>query len=114
MYDTIGRIGVPFLWILGRPQNLGHCVPVGSSLNYPRCSIKLLSLSSKSFFVTFDTMLQVGSFFSLVYGPLLRCSLYFLMQSSLSSTTMAIPLSAGRMMMFSFCWRDFRMLTAFL
>ena len=55
-----------------------------------------------SFFVTFDTMLLVGSFFSLMYGRLVRCSLHFLMQSSLSSTTVALPLSAGKMMMFHF------------
>ena len=55
-----------------------------------------------SFFVTFDTMPLVGSFFSLVYGPLVRLSLQFLMWSSLSSTTVALPLSAGSMMIFSF------------
>ena len=59
-------------------------------------------------------MLVVGSFFNLVYGPLVRCSLHFLMQSSLSSTTMALPVSAGRMMMFSFCWRDFKDVDCFL
>ena len=79
MYDMIGSIGVPSLWILGRPYNLDGCVPVGLSLKYSCCSIKLLSLSSMSFFVTFDTMLLVGSFFSLVYGPLVRCSLHFMM-----------------------------------
>ena len=67
-----------------------------------------------SSFVTFDTMLLVGSFFSLVYGPLVRRSLHFLMYSSLSSTTVALPLSAGRMMMFSFCWRDFNDVDCFL
>ena len=67
-----------------------------------------------SFFVTFDTMLLVGSFFNLVYGPLVRCSLHFLMQSSLSSTTVALPLSAGRMMMFHFVGGTLRMLIVFL
>ena len=59
-------------------------------------------------------MLLVGSFFSLMYGPLLRCLLHFLMQSSLSSTIVALPLSASRMMMFSFCWRDFKDVDCFL
>ena len=67
-----------------------------------------------SFFVTFDTMLLVGSFFSLVYSPLVRCSLHLLMWSSLSSTTVVLPLSAGRMMMFSFWWRDFKDVDCFL
>ena len=67
-----------------------------------------------SFFVTFDTMLLVGSFFSLVYGPLVSCSLHFLMKSSLSSATVALLLSAGRMMMFLFCWRDFKDADCFL
>ena len=67
-----------------------------------------------TFFVTFDTMPLVGSFFSLVYCPLVRCSLHFLMLSSLSSTTVALPLSAGSMMMFSFCWRDFKDVDCFL
>ena len=79
MYNTIGRIGVPSLWILGRSWNLGGCVPVGLSLKYSCYSIKLLSLGSMSFFVTFDTILLAGSFFNLVYGPLVRCSLHFLM-----------------------------------
>ena len=57
------------------------------NLKYSCCSIKLLSLSSLSFFVTFDTMLLVGYFFSSVYGrPLVRCLLHFLIQSSLSNT----------------------------
>ena len=67
-----------------------------------------------SFFVAFDTMLLVGSFSSLAYGPLDRCSLHFLMQPSLSSTPVALSLSAGRMMTFSFCWRDFKDLNCFL
>ena len=61
-----------------------------------------------SFFVILDTMLLVGLFFSLVYGPRVRCSLHFLMWSFLSSTTVALPLSAGRMMIFSFCQRNFK------
>ena len=67
-----------------------------------------------SFFVTVDTMLLVVSFFSLVHGPLVRSSLHFLMQSSLSSTTVALCLSAGRMILFSFCWRDFKDVDCFL
>ena len=63
-----------------------------------------------SFFVTFDTMILVGFFFSLVYGPLVRWSLHFLM----SSTTVYLLLSVGRMMMFSFCWRDFKDVHCFL
>ena len=41
-------------------------------------------------------------------------SLHFLMWSSLSSTTVALPLSAGRLMMFSFYWRDFKNVGCFL
>ena len=73
MYETIGHIGVPSLLIYG------GCVPVGSSFKYSGCLIKSLSPSSMSLFVTFDTMLLIGSFFSLVYGLLVRCSLHFLM-----------------------------------
>ena len=32
----------------------------------------------------------------------------------LSSTTVALPLSASRMTMFSFCWRDFKDVDCFL
>ena len=32
----------------------------------------------------------------------------------LSSITVALPLSAGRMIMFSFCWRDFKDVDCFL
>ena len=69
------------------------------------CSIKLLSLSSISLFVALDTMLLVGSFFRFLYGPLVKCLLHFccglLCQVQCS---VALPLSAGRMMMFSFRW----------
>ena len=78
MYDTVGCIGVQSLWILGRPYNLGGCIPVGLSWKYS-CWLSSYFSVLMSFFVTVDTMLQVGSFFSLVYGPLVRCSLHFLM-----------------------------------
>ena len=59
-------------------------------------------------------MLLLGSFLALMYGPLMRRSLHFLMWSSLSSTTVALPLSTGRMMMFSFYGRDFKDVDCFL
>ena len=47
-YGTIGRIGVPSLWILGRSYNLGGCVPVGL-------------LKSEAFFL-FDVIPQFNEF----------------------------------------------------
>ena len=76
------------------------------SLKYRDWSIVPLSLSIASLVLASLLILSVGSFWSLMKGPLSRWSLHFSIQSSLLRMTVVRPLSAGRIVIPVSSFRD--------
>ena len=106
--DTIGLRGVLFLCILGVPYNFGSPSDSGYSFQYSLSEMGPFLFHFLRMLIILFLYLCVGSLLSLVYvfvSPIM--SVIFSLYSAVFMITVALPLSAGSMMMelsvFSVC-----------
>ena len=110
MDETIGRRGTSGLWILGSPYSLGVLLAAGLTLVSVASSSSLLRFSSLSSFVIFLSIRAVGSLLILRYTGVSKCTRIFSSYCSSSITTVALPLSAGKITTPSSSLSDFKAL----